>query len=337
MAQKTDARRQKWMNSVAKSPEFRSIYNNGAQDYIQDPRVHTRSVDPSKHIPPLPPFQTEKDKDLQAHATLLTLQMASNARYKKHDTADFIKSLRKAIKTKDLHCVKQTIEGQRIARAQLTNVYLKPISDYSQLPTVFNRRDSPKRWASNSNFDLNLHSRPLPKVPSMFVLEGSFNPPVHSLAQIIRRKHSSAFKLYKPPLDMPQTQSMRHSMSQLGHSVLNDGSRSPRSYYKSASLVTNQRPSQPVTHADDSLMKSISPSQPLLTVNLTSVFESANETGPNTHTRRQKRSLFAPGHHSVASLQATTAYTSMMLPAKPNGIPSKVDRCFSVLSHSSIS
>jgi hypothetical protein len=39
----------------------------------------------------------------------------------------------------------------------------------------------------------------------------------------------------------------------------------------------------------------------------------------------------------MTSLQATTAYTSMMLPLKPNSIPSKVDRCFSVLSHSSIS
>jgi hypothetical protein len=64
MVQKTDARRQKWINSVAKSPEFLSIYNNGAQDYIKDPRMYTRSVDPTKHIPPPPPFQSEKEKDL---------------------------------------------------------------------------------------------------------------------------------------------------------------------------------------------------------------------------------------------------------------------------------
>ncbi len=97
MVKALNEKRLKWIDSVSKSAQFQDLYTRGAQDYKQDPRVHTRSValeKPIKHTA----YSTEKTKDELAHARLLTLQMSANTSYKKFDTADFIMSLRKAYK-----------------------------------------------------------------------------------------------------------------------------------------------------------------------------------------------------------------------------------------------
>ncbi len=137
----------------------------------------------------------------------------------------------------------------------------------------------------------------------------------------MRRKNNSAFSLYDCKVDLKSVKSMRHSLSQLGHEVIyNCRSPSSRSYFKSASLFVNNQKLQSSVFSDySSKLKSVSPSQPNLNVTLQSVFESVDELRPNTHSRRgKKQSLFRSqaklANNSVASLNTSTAYTSVLIP-----------------------